>query len=82
MRRSPFAVAAESWIARNDPSRAFSTAELWQGLCVERPDLTTPSDARKTPRSTCMRDLRKDGRFSVSGGVVRLLSVDGGTRTS
>jgi hypothetical protein len=42
-----------------------SSDELWEGLSKSNPDLTTPSEKRKTPRTTCMRDLRKDDRFYV-----------------
>jgi hypothetical protein len=30
--------------------RTVSSADLWQGLCGTRPDLTTPSEGRKTPK--------------------------------
>jgi len=39
-------------------------------LCKSRPDLTTPSEGRKTPKATCMRDVRNDPAFEVSGGKV------------
>jgi len=75
-RRSRFAAAAESWIRKQGTLRAYSSAELWAGLCAEHAELTTPTSDRKTPRATCMRDLRADRRFSVSQGVVRLMGVD------
>lgn len=49
---------------RNKKSEV-STDELWAGLSKAHPELTTPSPTRKTPRTTCMRDLRKDDRFQV-----------------
>jgi hypothetical protein len=70
-RRSKFAVAAEQWFSQNGAS-SVSSQQLWNGLCVSHPDLTTPSETRKTPRTTCMRDLRKDGSFVVGRGLVRL----------
>jgi hypothetical protein len=51
-------------------SRATS-AEIWTGLGLVRPDLTAVSSGRKTPRTTMMRDLRKDQRFVVSRGTVQ-----------
>jgi hypothetical protein len=71
-RRSRFAAAVEDWIRKTDPNRKFTTREIWEGLAKERPDLTAPSDTRRTPRATCMRDLRKDPAFSVSRGIVEL----------
>lgn len=71
-RRSKFADAAESWMKRHAPNGGVSTDELWNGLSLEAPELTTPSPKRKTPRTTCMRDLRKDGRFEVGERKVRL----------
>lgn len=73
-RGSKFAEAAFSWLKKHAPSKAVSTDELWAGLQKNHPDLTTPSEGRKTPRGTCMRDLRVDHakRFVVEGRTVRL----------
>lgn len=72
MRRSRFAVAAEAWLKANSPTRSVTTEELWSGLCDANPLLTAASEGRKTPRTTCMRDLRNDGAFEVGGRKVRL----------
>lgn len=71
-RRSRFAEAAETWLRTNASGKTVSTDELWIGLCRSNPELTTPTERRKTPRTTCMRDLRKDGRFQVGERKVRL----------
>jgi hypothetical protein len=71
-RRAKFAEAAEGWLRAHSHGKAVSTDELWQGLCMEHPDLTTPSEGRKTPRTTCMRDLRKDGAFNIGDRKVSL----------
>jgi hypothetical protein len=71
-RRSKFAVAAEEWLRLNARSRAVSSKELWDALCLQHPELTTASDRRKTPRATCMRDLRFDAAFEVGNGKVAL----------
>lgn len=75
-RRSRFAKAAEDWIRSQGPQREYSSHELWDGLCASVPDLTRPSESRKTPRATCMRDLRKDPLFEVQRGRIRLALVD------
>jgi hypothetical protein len=71
-RRARFAEAAEAWLRKHSPGKAVSTDELWHGLCKEHPVLTTPTEKRKTPRTTCMRDLRKDGAFSIGDRKVSL----------
>jgi hypothetical protein len=53
-------------------SKTVTTDELWEGLKKEHPDLTAVTEARKTPRTTCMRDLRKDAAFEVGGRKVTL----------
>jgi hypothetical protein len=50
----------------------ISTNEFWDGLSRAHPELTTATDERKTPRITCMRDLRKDGAFTVGDGKISL----------
>jgi hypothetical protein len=69
-RRSRFAAAAAEWFRVAAPGNTVSTAALWASLRERHPDLTTPTERRKTPRATCMRDLRKDPAFEVSGGRV------------
>jgi hypothetical protein len=71
-RRSKFAEAAEAWMKDNAPGKAISTDDLWEGLSRAHPTLTTPAEHRKTPRTTCMRDLRKDGAFEIGARKVRL----------
>ena len=61
---SRFSDAAYSWMQKNKKAEV-STDELWSGLSKAHPELTTASEKRKTPRTTCMRDLRKDERFEV-----------------
>lgn len=69
---SRFSSAAYAWMKKHD-KKAVSTDELWQGLCESNPDLTMRSETRKTPRTTCMRDLRKDLRFVVGNRQVSLV---------
>lgn len=73
-RGSRFADAAHAWMARFARGRAISTHELWKGLQSEYPDLTKVTAQRKTPRTTCMRDLRTDKakRFVIEKRTVRL----------
>ena len=47
-------------------------SQFWRELCDLHPDLTTPNEGRKTPRATCMRDLRYDSAFVVGGGKISL----------
>ena len=71
-RRAKFASAAEEWLRAHAANHPVTTQEFWDGLCRERPDLTTPSERRKTPRATCMRDVRKDAAFEVGNGHIAL----------
>ena len=71
-RRAKFAIAAETWLTKNSPSAPVKSGDLWAGLCAEYPDLTTASERRKTPKATCMRDLRNDPAFSVADGEISL----------
>ncbi len=57
---SRYADAAYTWLLQRAKTREVTTEELWRGLKSCRPDLTTTSETRKTPRTTLMRDLRKD----------------------
>jgi hypothetical protein len=72
-RRSRFAVAAEQWFLTDASSETVTTAELWNGLSRTFPDLTTPGEGRKTPKATCMRDLRFDSAFEVANGRITFL---------
>jgi len=67
-----FADAAFAWMT-GTKQKDVSSNELWAGLQEARPDLTAKSDGRKTPRTTLMRDLRKDGRFEVGNRRVALV---------
>jgi hypothetical protein len=71
-RRAKFAIAAEEWFRKTATSHPVSTVELWSALCKSYPDLTTPSENRKTPKATFMRDIRQDPMFEVGGGKVKL----------
>jgi len=73
-RSSRFAQAAYDWLCKFAPDRAVPTNELWLGLKRANPELTAITDHRKTPRTTCMRDLRTDrsNRFVVEKRTVRL----------
>jgi hypothetical protein len=66
-----FSNAVYAWMQKNK-KHDVTTNELWDGLSKSNPDLTTPSEQRKTPRTTCMRDLRKDERFKVGDRRVAL----------
>lgn len=72
-RRSKFAQAAESWLRSNARGKLVTTDELWAGLSRDNPELTTPNERRKTPRTTCMRDLRKDPAFEIGDRKVKLV---------
>jgi len=74
-RRSKFGQAAEDWFKTMARANPVSASELWSGLCQTRPDLTTPSAGRKTPKATCMRDLRADSAFRVHDGHVTYLGT-------
>lgn len=71
-RRSKFADAAEKWMKKNALGKTVSSDELWNGLCESDAALCAVSETRKTPRTTCMRDLRKDDRFEVGERKVSL----------
>lgn len=71
-RRSRFAEPAEKWLKEHTDGKAVSTRLFWDGLAAIRPDLTTPTENRKTPKATCMRDLRKDPVFVVGRGMIAL----------
>jgi hypothetical protein len=71
-RRSRFAAAAEEWLQKHASGRRVSTKVFWEGLSKTRPDLTTPSEGRKTPKATCMRDLRNDPAFELGAGMISL----------
>lgn len=68
---SRFADAAYAYMKSVKQTEVFSN-ELWAAMLVARPDLTTKSETRKTPRTTMMRDLRKDERFVVGSRRVAL----------
>lgn len=50
----------------------MTTRDLWAALEAKHPELTTKTPTRKTPRTTCMRDVKKDARFDSAGGKVAL----------
>jgi hypothetical protein len=50
----------------------ITTRDLWAALEVAHPQLTAKTPTRKTPRTTCMRDILKDKRFNSAGGKVSL----------
>ena len=72
LRRSKFAVAAEQWFKLKIGHSAIETREFWTRFSADHPDLTTPTPSRKTPKATCMRDLRYDEAFEIGGGKIRL----------
>jgi len=51
---------------------SISSDKIWTALCKVEPERTAKTEARKTPRTTAMRDLRKDARFIVSKGKIQL----------
>jgi hypothetical protein len=71
-RRSRFAMAAEQWLRTHANGASVATKDFWQGLSQMNPELTSPTEGRKTPKATCMRDLRNDPTFEVGGGRIRL----------
>jgi hypothetical protein len=72
-RRSRFAIPAEEWLRKHGRGDAVSTKDFWVGLSKAHPDLTTPTETRKTPKASAMRDLRKDPAFEVGGGKIKLI---------
>jgi len=66
--------AAFRWLSKNAPRGTVSRKALWEGLCRDHPELTTPSPTRKTPRATLMRDIRQDKqrRFIADRDGIRL----------
>ena len=71
-RRSRFAVPAEEWLRKHARGGAVSAKEFWEGLSKAHPDLTTPTESRKTPKASAMRDLRNDPAFELGDGKIRL----------
>ena len=69
---SRFVGPAEKWLRANARGRAVSTKVFWRGLQESDPELTKATPERKTPRTTCMRDLRNDSRFVVANGMIAL----------
>lgn len=53
----------------------ISSRDLWSALEAERPELTTKTPTRKTPRRTAMRDIRKDQRFEWRAGMIVLKKI-------
>lgn len=68
---SRFADAVFHWMQKQSLNHVSSN-DLWSGLQKEHPELTEISEQRKTPRTTMMRDLRKDKRFTVRDRKVSL----------
>jgi hypothetical protein len=75
---SRFADAAYEWLLAHAPPEGTTTKEMWEGLELTVPELTTPSDKRKTPYNTLIRDMRLDrfGRFEIDHGRVKLRHRD------
>jgi hypothetical protein len=71
-RRSRFAAPAEEWLRQHANGESVSTRQFWDGLSKTHPDLTTPREGRKTPKASCMRDLRKDPMFELGDGKIGL----------
>ncbi len=67
-----FGEAVYAWMKR-EKKRSATSDEVWAALAEIDPALTTKSETRKTPRTTMMRDLRKDTRFTVSKGLIERL---------
>lgn len=55
---------------------AISSADLWRAMQSLAPDATEKTPTRKTPRTTAMRDIRKDRRFVVSRGTISLSELE------
>lgn len=62
-------------LMRDRKARTMTTRALWAALAETQPNLVRVTDARKTPRTTCFRDIRKDARFVSVGGNVTLAAV-------
>lgn len=63
-------------LMRKRRESSMSSNELWQALRQAEPERTETTRDRKTPRTTAMRDLRKDSRFIVKGGTITLSGAD------
>jgi hypothetical protein len=57
---------------------SISSADLWKAMREAEPELTATTPTRKTPRTTAMRDIRKDARFVVQGGRIELAKLGSG----
>ena len=68
---SRFANAVHTLLKEID-RHEITSKELWLALSAKYPDLTQVRSDRKTPRTTMMRDLRKDARFLVANRLIRL----------
>lgn len=66
--------AAYEWLLKNAPQRQVKTEELWRGVQKAHPDITAITPTRKTPRTTLMRDIRRDRqqRFVIQNGLVSI----------
>jgi hypothetical protein len=71
---SKFSEAAFALMKRRAVT-SISSGDLWRGLCESEPELTVVTPTRKTPRTTAMRDLRKDRRFVIGGGTISLADI-------
>ena len=71
---SHFADLAHKWLCEHAPDKKLSSKEFWAGMCATDPEMTTPTEKRKTPYNTLIRDMRQDSkrRFLVVGGFVSL----------
>ncbi len=71
-RRSRFIEPAKEWLSKHNGREPITLRDFWQGLSLNYPELTQPSEGRKTPRATCMRDLRYSSDFEVIKGTIRI----------
>jgi hypothetical protein len=71
---SRLADAAFDWLRQHGNPSGVSSDDLWAGMEAAYPELTAVTPTRRTPRTTLMRDLRKDRaqRFVVGGRRVSL----------
>ena len=73
-RRSRFIEPAKAWLSKHAGGKPMSTKAFWEGFCRDHPELTEATEKRKTPKATCMRDLRYNDAFEVGGGRISLKS--------
>ncbi len=78
-RRRPFVIIAEAYLRQHAPNKTITTNDFWRGLSAEHPELCSITPNRKTPRQSCLRDLRSDPAFQVGDRKIALAKSNDAT---